>query len=422
MEMPFWKCVICGHEEPFQEIYACPRCSGELTLEFDYKKLRKNRRWRRVWGKGNSLWEKFAPLLPPVNKSAIVTIGEGGTPLIPARRLAQHFGLKHLYLKLECCNPTGSFKDRQIALAFCKAIEWGHKAFAIASSGNAGISLAAFCARAGCTAYIWASRGTPFSKLCQMQVYGAHLFLLPDPKESGDMSSYYAAYTKIGEFCAKHGLVPMVTARRVNPLVVEGGKTIAFEIVLQLGRVPDKVFVPIGGGGLCGSTWKGFKELKDVGLTDTVPQLFGAQYGNDQYLSIDQIDKVSSAELSKYYVPLDGKWALKSIAESGGAYLGKVSARVQEAQALLSATEGVFAEPAGAASLAGLLEAIDRGLVRHNDWVVCYVTGHGLKDIESGKALCSTYNLGSQTLINQFADADSFLPSKMLVRNEQHNF
>ncbi|MGQ9732865.1 MAG: threonine synthase, partial [Candidatus Zipacnadales bacterium] len=218
MSTPVWRCVGCGHEEPFRELYACPRCGGELTLEFDCEDLLCDRSRREAWGRGGTLWERFAPLLPPVDRRAVVTLGEGGTPLVPAPRLAKHLGLSHLYLKLEQCNPTGSFKDRQIAVAFCKALEWGHRAFGIASSGNAGVSLAAFCARAGCVANVWASRGAPPSKLCQIQVYGARLFLLPDPEATGDMTRYYAAYTGMRTFCAEHGLVPMITARRVNPL------------------------------------------------------------------------------------------------------------------------------------------------------------------------------------------------------------
>lgn len=402
MSAPIWRCVDCGHEEPFRELYNCPRCNGELSLEFDCEELSRDRYWQTAWGQGHTLWERFAPLLPPVDQGAVVTLGEGGTPLVPAPRLAQSLGLRHVYLKLEQCNPTGSFKDRQIAVAFCKALEWGHRAFGIASSGNAGVSLAAFCARTGCVANVWASRGAPPAKLSQIQVYGARLFLLPDPKITGDMARYYAAYTGMREFCAKHGLVPIITARRVNPLVVEGGKTIAFEISLQLKRVPDKVFVPVGGGGLCGSTWKGFEELRRAGLTDQSPQVFGAQYGGDQYLAIDRIGALD-IEPNNYYVPLDGMWARASIAASGGVYLGKVDARVEEAQALLASLEGVFAEPAGAVATAGLLDAVDRNLVRRDDWVVCYVTGHGLKNVGTGEELCRSFGLGVRFLVDEFS-------------------
>lgn len=402
MESPIWRCVSCGHETTLQELYSCPRCDGELALEFDYEGLSRDQAWRSSWGHGHSLWERFAPLLPPLERRAHVTLGEGWTPLVPAPRLAQHLGLRHLYLKLEQCNPTGSFKDRQIAVAFCKALEWGHRAFGIASSGNAGVSLAAFCARAGCLANVWASRGTPSAKLSQIQVYGARLFLLPDPKVTGDMAHYYAAYTGMRRFCAEFGLVPMVTARRVNPLVVEGGKTIAFEISIQLNRVPSKVFVPVGGGGLLGSTWKGFEELHRVGLTNQLPQIFGAQYGGDQYLAIDRIDALQG-EPSNYYIPLDGSWAWKSIIASGGGYLGKVDARVEEAQTLLASLEGVFAEPAGAVAIAGLLAAVDQNMVQRDDCVVCYVTGHGLKNPDAGEHLCHSHGLGERIPVEDFA-------------------
>ncbi|MEM2351673.1 MAG: pyridoxal-phosphate dependent enzyme [Thermoproteota archaeon] len=380
MEMPVWRCVSCGREEPFREIYNCPRCHGELSLEFDYASLAKTRIWRKAWGQGSSLWERFSPLLPPITSpEALVTLGEGNTPLIRASRLSEYLGLKHLYLKLEQCNPTGSFKDRQIAIAFCKALEWGHKAYGIVSSGNAGISLAAFCARANCKANVWVHQGIPLAKLCQLRAYGAQVFVLPDPQTSGNMTKYYETYIGMQEFCISKGLVPMVTARRINPLAVEGAKTIAFEICLQLGRVPDKVFLPIGGGGLCGSTWKGFKEMLQVKLIDRLPSIFGAQYGGEQYLAIDKI-QTHNLMRNNYYIPLDGAWAFNSIIESEGVYLGKVDKQVKQAKFLLSTLEGVFAESAGVASVAGLIEAVNSGLVRSDEWIVCYITGHGLKE------------------------------------------
>ena len=404
MTQPVWRCTACGHEEPFRELYACPRCSGELSLEYDYESLRQDRALRAAWGHGNNLWERFAPLLPPLDPQMVVTLGEGNTPLIRASRLARRLGLKNLYLKLELCNPTGSFKDRQISIAFSVALSWGHRDFAIASSGNAGVSLAAFCARAGCRANVWVSQGTPPSKLYQIEVYGARLFLLPDPTVTGNMARYYEAYTKMAQLCSVLRLVPMITARRVNPLTVEGGKTIAYEVVLQLGRVPDKIFLPIGGGGLCGSTWKGFEELRRAGFTDRVPQLFGAQYGGDQYLAIDRIGAVD-IEAYKYYVPLDGAWARESIAASEGYYLGKVDHRLDEAQAVLASLEGVFAEPAGVAAVAGLMEAIDRGLVKPGDWIVCYVTGHGLKDTAVIERLCRSQSLGQRIVLEDFSSS-----------------
>lgn len=421
MDSPVWRCVDCSHEEAFRELYRCPRCGGELSLEYDCEALRKQRSWRSAWGQGQSLWERFTPLLPPLEQGDPVTLGEGGTPLVPAPRLARRLGLCHVYLKLEQCNPTGSFKDRQVAVAFCKALEWRHRVFGIASSGNAGVSLAAFCARAGCTANIWVSDATPSAKLSQMQVFGARLFILPDPAVTGDMARYYAVYTDMGRFCAERDLVPMVTARRVNPLVVEGAKSIAFEIALQLKKVPDKVFVPVGGGGLCGGTWKGFEELSRVGLIDRLPRVFGAQYGGDRYLEIDRIG-ANAVDSANYYVPLDGVWARESIVASGGMYLGKVDARLEEAQVLLASLEGVFAEPAGAVATAGLLTAVDQNLVQPTDWVVCYVTGHGLKNTERTEQLCRSRRLGERIPVEDLASSAAYLSSGPGSESERGDF
>jgi len=407
MEGPVWRCVNCGHEEDFKELYRCPRCSGELTLLYDYKGLAQRHDWQETWGTGKTLWERFTPLLPPIASSAVVTLGEGNTPLVKSRYLGRLLGLKELYFKLELCNPTGSFKDRQIAIAFCKAIEWGHRAFGIASSGNAGVALAAYCAKAGTQANVWASREVPASKLHQIQIYGARLFLLPDPKASGDMLAYYAAYTQMQEFCLAHCMVPMVTARCVNPLVVEGAKTIAFEVVIQLGQVPNKVFLPIGGGGLCGGTWKGFQELYSVRLIDSLPRLYGAQYSGVQHMPIDRIGD-SRLDPQQFYVPLDGKWALESIQHSGGQYLGMVHERIGEAQWLLASREGIFAEPAGVASVAALLEAADRRLLRNSDIVVCYITGHGLKDLEAAEGVSSEHGEGQRVEIPTFEASEKY--------------
>lgn len=384
MEGPVWQCVNCGHEEDFKELYRCPRCGGELSLLYDYEWLAQRHDWQKTWGTGKTIWERFDPLLPSISSSAVVTLGEGNTPLVKSCRLGRLLGLKKLYFKLELCNPTGSFKDRQISIAFCKAFEWGHRAFGIASSGNAGVALAAYCAKAGVRANVWASQGAPTSKLHQIQIYGARLFLLPDPGVSGDITAYYTTYTRMQEFCLAHGMVPMVTARRVNPLVVEGAKTIAFEVVMQLGQVPNKVFLPIGGGGLCGGTWKGFQELYSVRLINSLPQLYGAQYSGVQHMPIDRIGD-PRFDPQQFYVPLDGKWALESIQQSGGQYLGMVHERIGEAQWLLAFREGIFAEPAGAASVAALLEAVDRRLLCQDDLVVCYITGHGLKDLKAAE-------------------------------------
>lgn len=379
MAMPVWRCIECGHEEPFVELYRCPKCSGELSLVYDCEELAATSSFHLGWGEGLTIWERFGELLPPLNSSAAVTLGEGSTPLVKSERLGQFLGLDRLYFKLETCNPTGSFKDRQIAVALSKGKEWGYTSFGTASSGNVGVSLAAFCAKSGGQANVWIPRGTAPGKLAQIQVYGAHLYILPDPNETGDMAEYLRVYMQMGSFCSAHNMMPMVTARPVNPLIVEGSKTAAFEMHLQLGSTPDTVIVPVAGGGLCGGTWKAFCELQECGLIDRVPRIFGAQDGGPNHLRLDQYDD-PSLDRTHLYVPLDGKWARESIIASNGNYLGMLQERVSEAQSLLASYEGIVAEPLGAIATAGLLEAVDQHMLARNETVVVYITGHGLKD------------------------------------------
>jgi len=408
LKKPVWRCVDCGHEQPFSELYRCPRCGGQLQLCFDYEGMAAGSSWRASWGYGNTIWERFAPLLPPLDSSALVTLGEGNTPLVKAARLGRHLGLDNLYFKLEMCNPTGSFKDRQVSVALCKGIEWGYQAFGTASSGNVGVALSAYCARAGVQANVWVSRGIAPGKLSQIKVYGARLFLLPDPMETGDMANYYRVYTEMQDFCVAHRMMPMVTARPVNPLIVEGSKTVAFEIHLQLGHTPDTVIVPVGGGGLCGGTWKGFSELYDVGISATRPRILAAQHGGPNYLPLDRFDD-ASIDRSNLYVPLDGDWAWESVRVSGGEYLGMLQMRVPEAQALLASYEGIVAEPQGATSTAGLLEAVERGLLSRDEIVVVYITGHGLKDQASLTQAQKLSGVGEQLNVDSLASSDVYV-------------
>jgi len=388
MKEPWFECVRCGAEYPLTELYRCPKDSGELKIVYDYQGILKESALPKTWKHPLRMWERFGDILPQKDKQAIISLGEGGTPLVRCRRLAEKVGVKDVYLKLESCNPTGSFKDRQVSVAISKANEWGKTGFGTTSSGNVGVALSAYSARGGLQAHVWVLETTAASKTQQIQVYGAQLFLVPDPGK-GNMIAYRSFFTEMQAFCIKHGMVPMVSARPVNPYMIEGSKTISFEVVGELGEVPDHVFVPVGGGGMLGGTWKGFRELLELGFIDRLPVVTGSQKVGDN----TPINRIGDLEFdpNHYFEPLDGRWAWESIQESKGSLLHVTEQDIRTAQSELATNEGIFAEPQGAYAAAGLFKASREGVLKSDQTVVCVVTGMGLKDMKAAREISENY-------------------------------
>jgi threonine synthase len=378
-------CIACGARQALVECYRCPRCAGELAIEYDHDRLRASGAFAARWRGPGSMWDRFADLLPQENADAIVTLGEGATPLAPAPRLARHLGVREIWLKLESANPTGSYKDRQVGIGLSKAREWGRGRFATISSGNVGISLSAYCAAAGVEAHVWVSGETAAAKQRQVQIYGARLFVLPDPRDGGDaVAAFHGAFVRLPQQAASHDLVPMITARPANPYMVEGAKTIAYEIAAAIGA-PTRVFAPVGGGGCVGGLANGFADLHALGLIDRVPPIDGTQRG-EYHAPIDRLDQ-EPYRSGQYYRPLDGAWAWRSIRATGGALRLVESAAIEAAQGLLARLAGVFAEPQGAYGVAGLLLAKEQGALKPDERIVVVITGMGLKDMEAGERI-----------------------------------
>jgi threonine synthase len=384
MKPPWFRCVSCQQEHALAERYRCPSCGGELAIQYDLDAIRRAGTFAATWENPGSIWRRFGALLPQIDHSRIVSLGEGSTPLVESPRLAARFGLGALYFKLESSNPTGSFKDRQISIAISKAMEWGRTSFGTASSGNVGVSLAAYAARAGARAYVWVSESVAAAKRRQIEVYGARLFLTP-PTTPANNALNHAFFTGMRRFCVDRGIVPMVSARPVNPFVVEGSKTIAFETVAELGRVPDRLFGPVGGGGFMGGVATGYRDLVSLGLADRVPHLEGAQMVKG-HVPIDRLDD-ASFDPREHFRPLDGEWAWASIQESRGALSLVDPGEIRAAQADLAVSEGIFAEPQGIAGFAGLRQAAARGRLFPDEVVVCVVTGTGLKDLDAAREM-----------------------------------
>lgn len=295
--------------------------------------------------------------------------------------MALKMGLSQVYFKNEGQNPTGSFKDRGMTVAITRAIEIGAKTVLCASTGNTSASMAAYAARAGLRAVVLIPKGRiATGKLLQAKVHGAKIV-----EVTGNFDKALEKAKKL----SKKGRYYLVNS--LNPYRIEGQKTMAFEVWEQLGRtVPDALFVPVGNAGNISAIWKGFKELREDAVARKAPRMFGVQAagaapvaeayarGEEKLVPWDRPQTVASA--IRIGAPASWKKALRAVNESGGAMLSVSDREILRFRLLLANHEGIFAEPASAASVAGLAEARKLGLVGREERVVCVITGHGLKD------------------------------------------
>ncbi len=350
-------------------------CGGRLTFDYPFDALRD---WHPV-GEGLS---RFLPLLPVGALSA--DMGEGGTPLVESRRLGPVLGVR-LFFKLESLNPTGSYKDRFASVGAAVATAHGRTALAATSSGNAGAAIAAYAVRAGLRAILIVPEEAPPAKLLQIRSYGATLITIRGAlSRAGSVARMFQA---IMEASAQCGWLPMITAHRYAPAAMEGVKTLAFETVEALGRAPDRVYVPVGGGGLLAATWRGFVQAHAMGWTQYVPRMIAVQPEGCAPVVHAVMGQMSSSDgvitsISGLQVadPPDGEMALAALSASGGSAVALSDSAIYTAQQRLAGEEAVFAEPAAAAALGGVLADASVGRLRKDETVVCLVTGSGFKD------------------------------------------
>ena len=381
-------CLNCGADFPPVEHYACPECGGELDIRYDHARIREDGSFARIWQGPAPMAQRFAAFMPLAAPEAAGSLGEGNTPLVRSHNIARKLGLRDLYFKLEGANPTGSFKDRQVAIAISKARELGRNRFATVSSGNVGNALAAYAAHIGGTADVWVSEETAEAKRQQIAIYGAQLYLLPSPQAKDGPGPYFSALKGLPAFCACHGLVPMISARPINPYMVEGAKAIAYEIAAALGRGPDVMFTPVGGGGLAGGIHKGFADLAALGLVETLPQ----QRGGQRQAYFAPIDRMDEPQFQQgYYLPLDGHWAWQAIEASGGTLQVMPDDAIRAAQAMLAMEEGIFAEPHGAYAAAALIEAAAENKLDRDALTVCVISGFGLKHMAAAREIIAAH-------------------------------
>jgi threonine synthase len=319
--------------------------------------------------------------------SPLVTLGEGGTSLVQSRAIGPRLGVPELWFKLEHLNPTGSFKDRFAAAEVSRLRAAGVSLCLATSSGNTGSALATYCARAGLGCAIFLTEQTPAGKLTQMLAHGATLHRVRGFGASAADSA--RAFAELARVAARPGAALVVSAYAYCPDAMDGLKTIAYELALQLPPAqPADVFVPIGGGGLCTAIARGFADLASAGRQPGQTRVHGVQpTGNDTVVTAwrrgERVARTaeSATQISGLAVPtdIDATRALTSIRETGGSGVLVDDAEVWDAQRELARTEGLYVEPAGAASVAGLARAVQEGF-RPAGPVVCLLTGAGFKD------------------------------------------
>ena len=317
------------------------------------------------------LIKEYGDRLPVTDATPVVTLLEGGTPLVPAQLLSERTGCD-VYLKVEGANPTGSFKDRGMTMAISKAAEEGAQAVICASTGNTSASAAAYAVRAGMVCAVLVPQGKiALGKMGQALIHGAKILQVD--------GNFDDCLTLARDLSDKY---PVALVNSVNPVRIEGQKTAAFEIVDALGDAPDIHVLPVGNAGNITAYWKGYQEYAKDKLASRTPRMWGFQASGSAPIvdGAPVLKPQTIATAIRIGNPASWDFALAARDESGG-LIDKVTDRqILAAYRLLASKEGVFVEPASAASVAGLLHAADQGLVDPGQRIVCTVTGNGLKD------------------------------------------
>lgn len=317
------------------------------------------------------LINKYKEYLPVSEKTPIITLNEGDTPLIKCANLAKKIGLDaEIYLKFEGCNPTGSFKDRGMTMAVSKAKESGSEAIICASTGNTSASAAAYGAKGGLKTFVLIPDGyIALGKLSQAMMYGAEIIAIN--------GNFDVALEMVRKISAQY---PITLVNSVNPYRIEGQKTGAFEIIEALGQAPDYHFIPVGNAGNITAYWKGYKEFYTLGKIKELPKMMGFEAeGSAAIVRGERITKPETlATAIRIGNPASWQQAEAARDESNGMINCVTDEEIVKAYKLLANSEGILAEPASAASVAGLIKVKDQ--IKPGSKIVCILTGNGLKD------------------------------------------
>lgn len=383
-----FRCVLCGATYDVDEVaYVCPQhgMDGILDVLYDYDVIRSRvGRDELTVSREASMW-RYKALLPVAPDAPEPSLRVGWTPLYAAPRLAAPIGLEQLWVKDDGLNPTASFKDRASALAVVKAQACGADVITTASTGNAAAALAGLAANVGMRAVIFVPQSAPPAKIAQHLIYGARVLLVD--------GSYDDAFELTLKVAAEFGWYNRNTA--YNPYMTEGKKTAAYEICEQLHwEAPDAIVVPVGDGCIIGGIHKGLKDLLALGWIDRMPRLIGVQAAGSSPL-VDAFQRgLSAQEMTPLPVatiadsicaalPRDRAKALAAARDTAGAFLSVTDEEILAAIPAIARATGVFCEPAAAAAYAGVVRAVDDGLIDRKSHVVALLTGSGLKDISS---------------------------------------
>ena len=381
-----WKGFAAGSAAATYEVaplYTCEWCFGPLEVAYDNDAIAASVSRESIAAGPDSIW-RYAQLLP-VDPPSDLTHRVGFTPLVRADRLAAELGLGELWVKNDTRNPTNSFKDRVVAVALAKAIEFGFKTIACASTGNLANAVAAAATRAGLPSYVFIPSDLESGKIVTTAIYGGNLVAID------------GNYDDVNRLCAELAADRPWAFVNVNmrPFYAEGSRTLAFETAEQLGwETPDHVVVPIASGSLLTKIRKGFDELHQFGLLDGPPnvRVSGAQAAGCSPVATafaehtDDVRPVKPDTIAKSLAignPADGSFAIDAVRETGGEIAAVTDDEVVEGMRLLARTEGIFGETAAGVTIATLKQLAESGVVRADERVVVYVTGHGLKTLDA---------------------------------------
>lgn len=372
------RCIECGREYETDDLYTC-ECGGLLEAAIDLSSVEVD---FKLNGRDLSVW-KYSSLLPV--KIHPVSLGEGGTTLFHATKIEEETGIGKVFVKHEGLNPSGSFKDRGMTVGVTKAIELEKDAVSCASTGNTSASMAMYGAKAGLTAYVLLPTGkVALGKVAQALMHGAKIL--------GIKGNFDEALNIVKEVSKTQNFYLL---NSVNPFRLEGQKTIAYEIVDEIGA-PDHLVLPVGNAGNISAIYKGFVELKKLGLINKIPKMTGIQStgANPVFSAIrsksETIEPVKEPETVATAIrignPVNARKALRAIYESKGSSLEVTDEEILNAQRDLASKEGIGVEPASAASIAGLRKIASD--IKEDETVVSVTTGHLLKDPEIVMKVC----------------------------------
>ncbi len=377
-------CVSCQAQYgSLPSTYTCPACGGILDVVYDYGSIDGGLLVRSLASNPDrSIW-RYEDLLPVTPGGPRPKLRVGGTPIYRARRLAEEIGLSDVFVKDDGVNPTASLKDRASAVAVAMALEAGAEVISCSSTGNAASSCAGCAASVGLPAVIFVPERAPAGKLAQLRIFNAIVIRV--------RGSYRDAFNLSREAIGRYGWYNRNAA--INPYMVEGKKTVSFEICEELGSaLPDWVVVSVGDGCTVAGVWKGFRELHNIGVIPRTPRILGVQAEGSNPISVSFRTQMpmqpghedTIADSIAVGEPRNPVKAVNAVRDSGGTMIDVSDEEILSAMRLLGRTAGVFGEPAGVAGLAGLARAVREGIIDSSASACAIVTGNGLKDIQTG--------------------------------------